>query len=367
MDQTYDIEIRVLSCENCGAPFEASVAGGASKCEYCGTQMILGRRKLDAVRPAHSLSGAARIAKLRLQTGRALPDNPYSTVTPPPGCEGLTRSGQLPVIEQLERRVREALALVRAEPSFDHQRLLWWCATMLNQGYGMHDKQLERRAVLERAIEEIADSGFRHMLFVNLAGAAARFGQLGAAREWIAKCDPEPEDIMLDSGYRIGLASVLVRAGELDQILDLVGARRGDVPEAHQYRLMFALYRIHAYEARGEGGEALTAASAIASDPEVGDVVAEALGLNDLAPRTAAALDRGATAPGVSASSPPASEADQLQAALGRLDAGPGVSKNNPGAKIALLVLSIILIVFAFVAAIVVLKILPLLREAGAL
>ena len=76
-------------------------------------------------------SEAARIAKLRMQAGRDLPDNPYSTVRPPPGCEALTRAGQPEVLEQLATRAREALALVRADPSFEHQRLLWWCATML--------------------------------------------------------------------------------------------------------------------------------------------------------------------------------------------------------------------------------------------
>lgn len=290
MQQTFDIEIRILSCDNCGAPVRASEAGGTTSCEYCGTQMVIGQRRLDPVRVAHNLHGDARLAKLRMQTGRALPDNPYSTVTPPPGCETLIRSGQPEVIEQLAVRFREALALVRADPSFDHQRLLWWCATMLNQGYGMHDKHLERRAVLERAIDTIADPGFRHMLFVNLAGAAARAGERQAARAWIDKCDPEPEDVMLDSGYRIGLASVLVREGDMRQTLEIVGAKVGDIPEAHQYRMMFALYRIHAHELLGDPAAAMAAADAIRVDPEIGGVLAEALRMNDLAPQTAARI-----------------------------------------------------------------------------
>jgi len=295
--RTYDIELRVLSCDSCGAPCEAPPAGGTTRCTYCDTQMVVGRRRLDAVRPVHALTGDARLAKLRLQSGRPLPDNPYSTVTPPPGCEGLTRTGQLPVIEQLSRRVREALALVRAAPGFDHERMLWWCATMLNQGYGMHERHLERRAVLERAIDELTDPGFRHMLFVNLAGAAAGVGQLSAARQWMARCDPEPEDILLDSGYRIGMGSVLVRTDDLGEVLRHVGARRGDVPEAHQYRLLFALYRIHAHEGRGDLDEARVAAAAMADDPQVGGLVAQALRINQLAPKTADALERGVTAP----------------------------------------------------------------------
>jgi len=291
MQQTYDLELRVLSCDVCGAPFEALPDGGSVTCSYCGTTMVIGRRKLDPVRLGHALTGAARIAKLRLQSGRPLPDNPYSTQQPPPGCETLTRSGQPAVIEQLAVRFREAVALVRADPAFDHQRLLWWCATMLNQGYGMHDKHLERRAVLERAIEEITDPGFRHMLFVNLAGAAARFGEIDAAHEWIGKCDPAPEDILLDSGYRIGLASVLVREnGKAARVLVLVGARIGEVPEAHQYRMMFAVPRIHGYEELERWDDAMAAARAIAADPEIGHLIGGALTLNALAPMTAAAL-----------------------------------------------------------------------------
>lgn len=290
MTATFDIELRVLSCEKCGAPFDAPPDGGSVACSYCGVVMVVGERRLAAVRPAHALEGPARIAKLRMASGRPLPENPYSTVTPPPGCEGLTQAGLRPVLDQLAQRFREAVALVRVQPTFDHQRLLWWCATQLNQGYGMHGEHRSRRGVLERAIEEVSDPGFRHLLFVNLAGAAARFGELDAAREWIAKCDPSAEDIVLDSGYRIGLAGVLACSGEHAAALDVVGARSGEVPEAHQYRMMFAVYRIHALEALGRLAEALAAAREMGRDPIVGHLVGEALRLNELAPRTRAAL-----------------------------------------------------------------------------
>lgn len=349
MQRTYDLEIRVLSCDVCGAPFEALPDGGTIACSYCGTSMVVGRRRLEPVRPTHALTGDARIAKLRLDTGRPLPDNPYSTQTPPPGCESLTRAGQPAVLERLAQRFREAVALVRADPAFDHQRLAWWCATQLNQGYGMHDQHLERRAVLERAIEEIADAGFRHMLFVNLAGAAARFGELEAARAWIDKCDPAPEDLLLDSGYRIGLASVRVReGGKGAAVLELVGARMGDVPEAHQYRMVFAVYRIEAYESLGRLDEAMDAARAIAEDPEIGHLIGEALTLNALAPKTAAAFQ------------PPQPAAEPaLESALEKLDA-PG---DSSGPNVGLLVAAILLIVFAVVAAVVVFQVLPAIRD----
>lgn len=303
MQPAFDIQIRVLSCESCGAPVRAPDGGGACGCDYCGTQMMLAERRLEPVRVLHQLEGPARIAKLRLQTGRDLPDNPYSTVRTPPGCESLTHSGRPEVLEQIAQRFREALPLVRADPSFEHQRLLWWCATMANQGYGMHGKHLERRAMLERALEELRDPGFRHMIFVNLAGAAARAGEQRAARAWIEKCDPSPEDLMLDSGYRIGLASVLVREGDAIKTLATVGPRVGDVPEAHQHRLMFAMYRIHAHEQLGDLDAAKDAADALRSDPEVGAVLAEALRMNELAPRTRAELT-GALGPVVEALRP---------------------------------------------------------------
>jgi DNA-directed RNA polymerase subunit RPC12/RpoP len=356
MQQTYDLHIRVLSCDVCGAPFEALPDGGTITCSYCSTTMVVGRRKLEPVRPSHALAGDARIAKLRLDSGRPLPDNPYSTQTPPPGCENLTRAGQPAVLEQLAQRFREAVALVRADPAFDHQRLAWWCATQLNQGYGMHDKHLERRAVLERAIEEIGDPGFRHMLFVNLAGAAARFGELEAAHEWIDKCDPAPEDILLDSGYRIGLASVLVREeGTGERVLELVGARIGDVPEAHQYRMLFAVYRIHACESLGRLDDAMAAAQAIARDPEIGGLVAEALTLNALAPKTAAALQ--------SANSTSAEpKAEPVEAAVAK---PPAAGEPRSGPNVGLLVAAILLIVLAIVAAVIVSQVLPAIRGAA--
>ena len=73
---------------------------------------------------------------------------------------------------------------------------------------------------------------------------------------------PEAEDLVLDSGYRIGLASVLVREGDAARILEVVGAAANVVPEAHQYRLMFALYRAHAHELLGASQAAMAAAMA---------------------------------------------------------------------------------------------------------
>ena len=67
--------------------------------------VVIERRRLEPARLAHTLTDEdARFAKLRLQTGRDLHDNPYSTVGPPPGCEGLTRSGLEPVQVQLAQR-----------------------------------------------------------------------------------------------------------------------------------------------------------------------------------------------------------------------------------------------------------------------
>lgn len=385
MGQTFDIDIRVLSCESCGAPVNTAEAGGMTTCTYCGRQMMIAKRELAPVRVAHGLTGEARIAKLRMQTGRDLPDNPYSTVKPPPGCEGLTRSGLLETIEQLAVRLREAVALVRADSSFEHQRLLWWCATMLNQGYGMHDKQLERRAVLERAVETVEDPGFRHLLYINLAGAAARAGELGAARSWIEKCDPAPPDIMLDSAYRVGLASVLVREGDVAQTLALVGAKVGDVPEAHQYRMMFALYRIHAHEQLGDQAAALAAAATIQADPQIGGLLVEALRLNDLGPKTATAIEAPGTAspappsrapsPAASAPAPagpapaPAGPApnEQLHAAVDKLHASPTVDVTKKKGSLGLWVVALVLFILGTTAVVIYIIVVPALRDAGVL
>ncbi|MCA9685104.1 MAG: hypothetical protein KC457_23170, partial [Myxococcales bacterium] len=155
--ESFDIRVRVLSCERCGAPLQAPEAGGSLGCSYCGTTMMVEARRLEPVRPNHVLEEDARIAKLRLQLDGDLAQNPYSTVAPPPGCGALTHAGLEDVQVQLAQRFREAVALVRAEPTFEHQRLAWWCATQLNQGYGLTGKHLERRAVLERTIEELSD------------------------------------------------------------------------------------------------------------------------------------------------------------------------------------------------------------------
>lgn len=352
MQTAYDFEIRVLSCENCGAPIQTSAEGGQTSCNYCGTPMLVQRRQVGRVQLAHdSGDEQARVAKLRMQVSAPLEQNPYSTVRPPPGCEDLTRAAIPEILAKLEQRWREAAALVRREPSFEHQRLLWWCASQLNQGYGLNGKDLERRAVLESTIELLADPGFRHMLFVNLAGAAAGAGDFAAAHRWIEQCDPKPEDIMLDSGYRIGMASVLVREGQFGAVLELVGASVGTVPESHQYRMLFATYRIHALECLGREGEAMQAAEAIGRDPEIGGLLAEVLRKNKLAPRTAATLEAGQGA---------------LQGALGRLEgnasAAPAPTPNQ-GRVTLIIALVVVFLTLGTAAAVV----LPMLIRFGIL
>lgn len=294
----YDFHVRVLSCQSCGAPLEVGVEGGAVKCSYCGSQLMIERREAGRIVAPHTTSDEqARLAKLRMQVALPLEQNPYATLRPPPGYEALVFGGRADVQETLALRWREALALVRREPSFDVQRVVFWCAAMLNQGYGLSGKHLERRAVLESSAEVLQDPGFRQLLYTDLASASARFGDFDSARAWLSQCDPRSEDIMLDSAYRLSAATLDIRGGDFEAGLKIIGTRAEDFPVSAQHRLLIGAYRIHALEQLGRMAEATTAANEALAEPEFGGHLLMVLEKNELAPATAATLASSAQTP----------------------------------------------------------------------
>jgi uncharacterized Zn finger protein (UPF0148 family) len=74
MDTTFSFQLRILLCTHCGAPLEASMAGGQISCRYCQAVNQLSVRDDRPAFASHQapISEQERINRLRAQDGKPL-------------------------------------------------------------------------------------------------------------------------------------------------------------------------------------------------------------------------------------------------------------------------------------------------------
>lgn len=237
----YSHELRTLLCPSCGAPVEVSPAGGAAPCAYCGAVHELARRDESEIRlseGAPQMGESERFGLLRAQDAapRALP----------PGLERLVVGAELAA----ERRP-EALglwqgsrrAVAQGAPFPEHDRLFFLTVLLAR---AVDDRT--RRGLLESALELLGDPRHRQVLRCRLAEGAVLAGDLEAARQWLAPCDPRPTDLHMDTAYRVAASCLAAAERRPGDVLALLGTRPGDVPLADEAEAEAELLRADAVE-----------------------------------------------------------------------------------------------------------------------
>jgi DNA-directed RNA polymerase subunit RPC12/RpoP len=288
-ESAFAFDIRVLSCNSCGAPVRGALGGGECVCEYCGTRMVIAPRA-DAPVPASKPSAESEAARKRALQEQAASTEPsrYSTERVPNGAEGLAdynsaepRAG----IDELERRWREALSRASQGGDPDAAREAFWYTEILNKRLSLVDEHLRRRAVLETGLDALDDPGYRHVIFTDLASAAVRLGDVDSAESWVLQADPSSDDLFLDSTYRIALARVRQAQGDAPEVLELVGE-----PIHRTCEMLATVYRIDGLERTGQGDAAWSAFLAAVKHPKWGKAVPLFLRKGELAPGVLARL-----------------------------------------------------------------------------
>lgn len=240
----YSHALRVLTCDGCGAPLSASIAGGLATCSYCGATSQLAARdeRNDRERAIESrgsaISESERMARLRDQASR---DEPLPESIAALLAGGRIRREQAMDVLTLWKRTRATLRergdFITAERLFHLTRVLL-----------PHMDHEARRALLETAVESLPDHRHRHVLRCELAIGAARLGEVEAAEAWLEAVDPRPLDLLMDSAVRTARATVAIARGRGNDVLSELGDRPADVPAAGWYGESHELLRLHGLE-----------------------------------------------------------------------------------------------------------------------
>lgn len=242
-------DIRVLTCQVCGAPVDAALTGGQIKCAYCGaTHHIVERNEQTDRERARLGLGAAiseseRHAQLRLQQGG-------EQELPPSLRAWLREDGALdPLYAQAAtsdwQQQRQQLAA--GSKAFTVAERLFHLTLLLAEQL----EPLRARAMLETTAEVLVDERHRHVVRCMLARLAAQNGDVTGASAWLETCNPRPTDLMMDTAYRHAAATLAVAQRNPERVAELLGIRSGDVPLAPREALACELLRVHTFELAG--------------------------------------------------------------------------------------------------------------------
>ncbi|MCO4745946.1 MAG: hypothetical protein KC912_14220 [Proteobacteria bacterium] len=246
MSTDFDHHIRVLMCSQCGAPLDADVSGGMVTCGYCGVEHQIRPREPANSKAKSAVDEELRIQRLWAQEGRALPA--------PDQVARLLRRGQLTKASantaiKLYNRTRAEL-----EASSEHEAsyLLTHVTLVLYNYFALVLKDPKRqRGLLESAVEAKLLPHHRQFILGILSRSAVMAGDLQAAKDWLADCDPHSMDLRADSAYRIGWALVATAEGNFTRVHELLGAGHKDVPISDGFPPMAAVLRANAWEKSG--------------------------------------------------------------------------------------------------------------------
>lgn len=247
MDTAFSFQLRILLCTHCGAPLEASPAGGQIPCRYCrAVNQLSVRDDRPALAPSQApISEQERINRLRAQDGKPL--------LPPPSLQALVPNGQLPAW-----KVQEALAVwqatrqeLRVTANFEAAERLLFLTMVLSQHFMEQTDRLRQRAMLESALEAFTLPRHRQVMRGYLCRSACRLGDLQAAEQWLAPCDRQSDDLETDSEYRYSRAFIDTAKGDWNAVLRTLGGRFEDVPIQDAMDAVCSVLRANAWERLG--------------------------------------------------------------------------------------------------------------------
>ena len=248
-------DVRILMCEQCGAPLDAASEGGNVACRFCRATNRIGRRNVTMVGASPNkprLSEPERLMRLRAQDGRPM--------LPPPGVQHLFGPGGS--IEPW--RVQEAITVwqqtrneVRATGSPEAAERLHFLTLVLSGMFGAQGEAHRQRALLESALDVAMLPRHRQSLFSALSRCAVRDGDLQAAESWIAACDPVSDELESDSDYRLARAYIDTVRGNFPMVISVLGAGPTDVPIHDAADGVCAILRANALERMGRLQEAV--------------------------------------------------------------------------------------------------------------
>ena len=247
MNTTFSCDTRVIACDNCGAPVQATPAAGSFQCEYCrAINELQSRQEQVAPESQAPIDEFERLRRLRSQDG-STPPPPADLLRLVPG--GLLTSRNVPKAVTIWQGLRHEL---RSKPSspMAAERLVFLTMLLVTNYQVKHDL-LRQRAMLESALEVLELPRHKQMMRGYLCRCACRSGDLTAAEEWLAPCDPRSDDLETDTAYRYSRACIDTASGNYEGVLEILGGAPTHVPIMDSFDHVCAVLRANAWEKRG--------------------------------------------------------------------------------------------------------------------
>jgi hypothetical protein len=250
MRTMFTAEIRVLLCENCGAPLEAPIDGGALACTYCRAQNVVATRDerptLGMPAVPMPIDEDERMRRLRTQDGRPM--------MPPQSLMYLMSGSSFD-----PSKVQEAFLVyqatrkeVKATHSPDAAERLYFLTLIASNYLAETNDDARRRAILETSLDTLFLPRHKQVLRAQLSTAAAREGDLVAAERWLAPCDARSDDLDSDSAWRVTRAYIDTVRGDHRAVLAVLGHLDNQIPIADARDPQAAVLRANALERLGD-------------------------------------------------------------------------------------------------------------------
>ena len=254
MEKEFSFDARVLMCQSCGAPLQTGFAGGEVTCGYCGTVNVFTPRKEEPEEPNASMRDIdenERLALLRRQDG--------SQPNVPPVIDQLLSGGKLAPWKEQEAfsMWRSTCSELARESDFSKAELLYFLTVLLSNYFSEKNDSLKQRAMYENALEVLTLPRHRQILRGLLARHAALEGDIEAAENWLAPCNPRSEDLETDSSYRVSKAEIYTVQGNWYGVLELLGKSSEDIPITAALDGKAIVQRANALERLGQFAEAV--------------------------------------------------------------------------------------------------------------
>lgn len=234
----FEVELRLLMCEWCGAAIKASPEGGVFSCDYCQAKLVL-----EARTTAVNSSGMPETERLELLARQVDQDHTRGVT----GFSHLIRDG-LHDPDRIDEgitewnRARADFLKTSAQAAAD--RFFIFSKVVADQLADLERK----RAVLETAADLLPNAADCHVMCARLSRAASNAGELDAAERWLERCDPRSTSIEADTEYRISHARLQLARANFLGVFQCLGLRDGLVPIHSRGRMIAAIYRAEAYE-----------------------------------------------------------------------------------------------------------------------
>jgi hypothetical protein len=251
----FSTDVRVLTCPQCGAPVQASRAGGHSQCAYCRAPLVVAAR--DDVTIEHAgptLTEAERMQGLWAQSAR------FGAKILPPEMSQVLRGGALTA-----DRIGPALGIWRTYcqrasagdvTAGEHAVLI--TGSISSYFLTVANDPARQRALFESTLDALRHPDQKQVIRCLLARSSAKAGDLASARTWFGACDPRSADLQADTAYRATYAYLATSHGDFRNVLAALGPSPESIPVALPSLLMIDILRANALEKLGDLATAVT-------------------------------------------------------------------------------------------------------------